>query len=114
MGWLDKLLGREEEKAEKTENGQHVSFAASSVASPFEGLDGIRFGRYSDNNKSQKKMQSRYAAEDYFKAKKYNEAFAAFFDFLRDDVEDNVRFSADGDTFSFDIIQGSKKVHGES
>jgi hypothetical protein len=114
MGWLDKLLGREEEKAEKAENGQHVSFAASSVASPFEGLDGIRFGRYSDNNKSQKKMQSRYAAEDYFKAKRYNEAFAAFFDFLRDDVEDNVRFSADGDTFSFDIIQGSKKVHGES
>ncbi len=112
MGWLDKLLGREEEPETKDEK-EHVSFAASTVASPFEGLEGIRFGRYSDNNKSQKKMQSRYAAEDYFKAKKYNEAFAAFFDFLRDDVEDNVHFSQDGDKFIFDIIQGSKKVHGE-
>lgn len=113
MGWLDKLFGKNEEQQQNRESHEHVSAEASAIAAPFTGLDGIRFGRYSDNNKSYKKTQSWYIAEDRFKEKNYTEAFAALFDYLRDDVEDNVRFRPDGRSFTFDIFQGSKQVHGE-
>jgi len=114
MGWLDKIFGKAEDAPKPVaDNKTHVSSEASAIASPFSGLDGIRFGRYSDNNKSYKKTQSWYIAEDRFKEKNYTEAFAAMFDYLRDDVEDNVRFRADGRSFTFDITQGSKRVQGE-
>ncbi len=112
MGWIDKLLGRKEETQQGSDGKAHVSEEASAIAAPFSGLEGIRFGRYSDNNKSYKKTQSWYVAEDRFKEKNYTEAFAALFDYLRDDTEDNVRFRPDGRSFTFDIFQGSKLVHG--
>ncbi len=116
MGWLDKLLGKADEQ--KAANGdtahEHVSSEASGIASPFAGLDGIRFGRYSDNNKSYKKTQSWYIAEDRFKEKKYTESFTALFDYLRDEVEDNVHFRPEGDKFTFEILQGSKCIKGSS
>lgn len=117
MGWLDKIFGKNEQTpaptaSEGADHKAHVSSEASAIAAPFAGLDGIRFGRYSDNNKSYKKTQSWYIAEDRFKEKNYPEAFAALFDYLRDDVEDNVRFRPDGGNFTFDIVQGSKMVKG--
>jgi hypothetical protein len=104
MGWLDKLFGREETKN-----------AAAPVATrnPFAGLEGIRFGRYSDNNKSYKKTQSWYIAEDRYKEKAYPEAFSAFFDYIRDDAEDNVTFHQDGMRFTFELLQGSRRIYGE-
>lgn len=117
MNWLYKLLGIKEE--EPTEAGSTVakpngSAHAVAQASPtaFAGVANIRFGRYSDNNKSQSKTQSWYIAEDRFKEKRYTEAFAAFFDYLRDDEEQNVSVQQEGDSFQFTIFQGSKKVHG--
>src|ERR1043165_3094971 len=114
MGWLDKLFGRNEEDTKQavTTNSGDPSGSGSATA-PFAGLEGITFGRYSDNNKSQKKTQSWYRSEDRFKEKNYTEAFAAVFDYLRDDAEDNIRFKADGRSFTFEVIQGSKKVKGE-
>ena len=79
---------------------------------PFAGLEGISFGRYNDNNKSYAKTRSWYSAEDLYKEKKYTEAFAAFFDYITDKDEDNVIFRPDGDRFTFEIIQGSKKIYG--
>lgn len=81
---------------------------------PFAGLEGIYFGRYSDNNKSYQKTQSWHKAEDLFKEKKYAEAFAAFFDYISDEEIGNVTFRPDGDRFTFELIQGSKKVYGQS
>ncbi len=115
MNWLSKLFGikeREhgEDSAAKQADGVQQQKSTINILA---GLEGIRFGRYSDNNKSQKKTQSWYAAEDRYKEKKYTEAIVAFFDYLRDDDEDNVLVKQDGDNFTFTIFQGSKKVHGE-
>jgi hypothetical protein len=115
MSWLDRLFGKKEETstaAIAASNG--LAKNPQPVKGPFAGLEGIRFGRYSDNNKTQQKMQSWYNAEDLFKAKKYNEAIFSVFDNIRDEAEDNVHFSQDDNTFIFDIQQGSKKVHGKS
>lgn len=117
MNWLYKLFGKrppEEEQSSSAErsNGSPQPDAPQSLP-VFDGLHGIRFGRYSDNNKSQKKTQSWYVAEDLFKEKRYTESFAAFFDYLRDEAEDNVHVQQDGNRFSFTIFQGSKKIHGE-
>src|SRR6185437_3434735 len=109
MSWLSKIFSKKEENEEEKRNGGHVSSEASSIASPFEGLDGIRIGRYSDNNKSYKKTKCWYQAEDLFKEKKYDEALEALFEYLRDEEEDNVRLHKKGDSsYTFDIAQGSK------
>ncbi len=114
MNWLNKFWDYVKGKAVDTSpeegNGQLKSGEKVNV---FEGLGSIRFGRYSDNNKSQRKTQQWYAAEDRFKEKNYTAAFVAFFDYLRDEAEDNVHVEQDGDNFQFTICQGSKKVHGE-
>lgn len=97
MGWLDKLFGKKEETTGAT-------FSA--------GNPDLRFGRYSDNNKSVAKTNKWYEAEDLFKAKNYQGSIAAFFSYLRDDAEDNVSFSPRGDAFSFEFYQGSKRIFG--
>src|ERR1043165_5392429 len=104
MGWLDKLFGQEEKKAEAA--------APAVTGDPFAGLEGIRFGRYSDNNKSYKKTQSWYLAEDKYKEKAYTEALTALFDYMTDETEGNVIYNPDGNKFTFELIQGSKKVYG--
>jgi len=74
----------------------------------------IRFGRYSDNNKSVEKTNRWTDADNLYKDKKYEESIEAFFDYLRDDAADNVRFSRNNGApgFSFEIYQGSKIVRG--
>ncbi|MES2701085.1 MAG: hypothetical protein V4649_00510 [Bacteroidota bacterium] len=108
MNWFSKLIGKKEEKENQApgDDGQ-----AARMGLP--GLEGIRFGRYSDNNKSRGQTQSWYKAEELFKQKQYKEAFESFFFYLHDEEENNVVFKQDGDKFTFDLLQGSKKVHGE-
>jgi hypothetical protein len=77
-----------------------------------EDTSGIRFGRYSDNNKTLTKTNQWYVAEDLYKSKKFNECIEAFFDYLRDEKEDNVKLVKDGSNYSFEIYQGTKIVHG--
>lgn len=72
----------------------------------------IRFGRYSDNNKSVAKVERWNEAESLFKEKKYHESLAAFFDYLRDDELDNVIHTSEGNTGSFQFYQGSKIIRG--
>lgn len=72
----------------------------------------IRFGRYSDNNKSLAKTKRWFEAEDLFKAKKFNESIEAFFDYLRDEEADNVQLKKEGAFYSFEIYQGTKIVKG--
>ncbi|RYZ46089.1 MAG: hypothetical protein EOO14_24965, partial [Chitinophagaceae bacterium] len=72
----------------------------------------IRFGRYSDNNKSVTKVERWNEAESLFKEKKYRESILAFFDYLRDENEDNVKLATEGDRHNFMFCQGSKIIRG--
>lgn len=96
MGWLDRLLGKSPSPANHTDPA----------------LSRIRFGRYSDNNKPPAKTARWYEADNLFKEKKYKESITAFFDYLNDEQEQNVRFSPEGDGFRFELLQGSKRVYG--
>lgn len=114
MNWFNKLLGNKIEGIGKRVKGSDGQGAGRSLRKNiFEGLEGLRFGRYSDNNKTFQKTQKWYEAEDFFKEKKYNEAFEAFFEYLTDDEVGNVAFEQNGDTFTVDLVQGSKKIHGK-
>lgn len=73
---------------------------------------GIRFGRYSDNNKSVEKVERWNDAETLFKEKKYYESIAAFFEYLKDDSLDNVTHLQEGRKGNFEFYQGSKVVRG--
>ena len=115
MGWLDKLLGRADDApATPPESVNPAPEPAAPIAGaqPWAGLQGNRFGRYSDNNKSYARTQSWYKAEERYKEKAYNESIAAFFDYLSDDEEGNVEFRPNGRTFTFEITQGSKHIYG--
>ena len=79
---LDKIFGRSKKKTEE----------------PVEAPDPlIFFGRYSDNNKSIEKVEKWNEAEALFKEKQYFESIAAFFDYLRDDLAQNVKHGNDSD-----------------
>jgi hypothetical protein len=77
-----------------------------------EAEPGIRFGRYSDNNKSVEKVERWNEAESLFKERKYHESLNAFFDYLRDDEEENVFHEQDGTKGQFSFYQGSKVIRG--
>lgn len=72
----------------------------------------IRFGRYSDNNKTVEKVERWNEAETLFKEKKYYESLNAFFDYLRDDEEDNVFHTQEENRGTFLFYQGSKVIRG--
>ncbi len=72
----------------------------------------IRFGRYSDNNKTVAKTRQWATADDNFKANKTYECMDAFFDYLKDDAAGNVTYSRQGNTAEFTFFQGSKIIEG--
>jgi hypothetical protein len=94
MDMLDKIFGRNRRREE-------------SVSEP-----AISFGRYSDNNKPVEKVNRWTEADNLFKEKKYTESLDAFFDYLRDDAENNVVHERNGETGRFYFYQGSKIVRG--
>jgi hypothetical protein len=113
MGWLDRLFGNKEETEVPTAPQNDDNPTSVSEVFTVPGLEQMRFGRYSDNNKSLDKTNSWYKAEDSFKAKNYSASLVSLFDYLRDNAEDNVRFYPDGDKFTFELVQGSKILKGE-
>ncbi len=74
---------------------------------------GIRWGRYSDNNKSSDKVTRWGEAERFFREGKFEESLDAFFDYLDDEQEGNVTFKREGKKGTFVLHQGSKIVRGE-
>jgi hypothetical protein len=76
------------------------------------GEPAIRFGRYSDNNKPVAKVNKWNEAETLFKEKKYEESILAFFEYLRDEEEDNVKVVKEEGQYKFLFYQGSKIVRG--
>ena len=90
---LDKLFGRK--KKPETQQSPEISF-----------------GRYSDNNKTVAKVNRWTDADKLFKEKKYPESFDAFFDYLRDDGQQNVVYQRNGGEGRFECYQGSKILRG--
>ena len=90
---LDKIFSWSKKKTEETEPG-------------------IRFGRYSDNNKTVEKVDRWNDSETLFKEKKYYESLNAFFDYLRDEEEDNVFHTQEENKGTFLFYQGSKLIRG--
>jgi hypothetical protein len=72
----------------------------------------IRFGRYSDNNKPNEKVNRWNDADALFKEKKFSESISAFFDYLKDDAAENVIHERNGSEGRFELFQGSKIVRG--
>ena len=72
----------------------------------------IKFGRYSDSYKSPDSYQAWDAALEKFEAKEYLDSYRAFFDYLRDENEDNVILRETEEGIYFDLFQGSKKISG--
>ncbi len=72
----------------------------------------ISFGRYSDNNKPVHKVNRWTDADKLFKEKKYRESMDAFFEYLRDDTQQNVVYERNGAEGRFHFYQGSKIVRG--
>ncbi len=77
-----------------------------------ESVPETQFGRYSDNNKTVDKVEKWNEAEALFKEKKYAESIACFFEYLRDDSQDNVVHTSEGPSGQFIFYQGSKVIHG--
>jgi hypothetical protein len=99
LKWINALLGK---KNEKDGNALHAGAVD---------LDKIKAGRYSDNNKPVQKINRWHDAEELYKAKQYKESLTAFFDYITDEKQANVSLQkAEGETFSFQITQGSKRI----
>ena len=73
----------------------------------------IKFGRYSDNNKSLEQIKRWKEAENLFSEKKIFESFDAFFEYLKDAEADNVLHERNESGGSFSLYQGSKILKGK-
>lgn len=71
-----------------------------------------RFGRYSDAYKEAANYAAWESALQCFEDGDYLTAFEAFFTYLRDETEDNVRCRREGDALYFELYQGSKRISG--
>lgn len=78
-----------------------------------EAFPDIRFGRYSDNNKSLDQIKRWKEAENLFSEKKIFESFDAFFEYLKDVEVDNVLHERTESGGSFSLFQGSKILKGK-
>lgn len=72
----------------------------------------INFGRYSDAYRSEAQNAAFERSVDEFEKGKYVAAYRHFFDFLKDDAVNNVKYWEDEKGLRFELLQGSKKVIG--
>ncbi len=72
----------------------------------------IRFGRYSDSYRTATQEDAFDVAVREFEAEQYLNAYVAFFNYLLDDSECNVRVWEEDGLLRFELFQGSKKVKG--
>ena len=84
-------------------------FGSSSTPEP---QPDISFGRYSDSYKGDQNFQAWNDSLRLFEDEKYLESYEAFFKYLRDEHEDNVRYWEEDGGMRFEFYQGSKKITG--
>lgn len=70
------------------------------------------FGRYSDAYKTEQNYRAWDEALEAFDDREYLTAFSAFFRYLGDEREENVRYKLEGDKLYFEFYQGSKRITG--
>ncbi len=72
----------------------------------------ITFGRYSDTYKEDDNYDAWNAALKHFQEEDYLQSYHKFFEYLRDEQEDNVRYWEKDGALCFEFFQGSKKICG--
>lgn len=72
----------------------------------------IKFGRFSDSYKEKEKYAAWDKAIELYESDQYLESFRKLFEYLREDGSDNVNFSEENGTITFELYQGSKKITG--
>jgi hypothetical protein len=72
----------------------------------------VRFGRYTDSYKAPLQYEAWEASLDFFEKKEYLDSYRTFFEYLRDEKEDNVRWTVEDGVIEFELLQGSKRVSG--
>ena len=72
----------------------------------------IRFGRYSDSYHTPAQEEAFELALSEFGQERYLNAYAAFFKYLLNEQEQNVKIWEEGNELRFEFFQGSKKVTG--
>lgn len=86
-------------------------FRTSNTSASNASLD-IKFGRYTDSYKTPLNYQAWEQSLALFEEQRYLDAYRAFFQYLRDEREDNVRWWTDDGVLYFEFFQGSKKITG--
>jgi len=74
----------------------------------------IQFGRFSDAYKTELKYDAWDQALTLFEDGDHLQAYAKFFDYLRDDMIGNVEIERQSDQIIFTLYQGSKKIVGKA
>lgn len=72
----------------------------------------MRFGRYTDSYKEESQYDFWDRSLEFFEAEEYLKAYDAFFRYLHDKTEDNVRWEENDGVIRFEVYQGSKKIVG--
>ncbi|MFK7933400.1 MAG: hypothetical protein AB8G22_07810 [Saprospiraceae bacterium] len=72
----------------------------------------IRFGRYSDSYKSREKYDLWENALEKFDDEDYLAAYRDFFNYLKDENEENIKWWEEKGKLYFELYQGSKKITG--
>lgn len=72
----------------------------------------IKFGKYSDRNKTVEQLQFWKNSLILFNDKKYFQALENFFKYIKDSEVDNLFFELKGDKIHFNFFQGSKQIFG--
>ncbi len=83
-----------------------------SKAEPTKPQPTVRLGRYTDSYKKKIQYDAWEEALTRFESADYLAAYEAFFKYLRDEQEDNVRWLTTEGGYEFEILQGSKRVSG--
>ena len=74
----------------------------------------ISFGRYSDSYKTDKQYQHWDLALANFEQKKYKDCYLHFFEFLKDENEQNLKYWPEDQDIRFELYQGSKRITGKA
>ena len=73
----------------------------------------IQFGRYTDAFKTKEKLDFWTESEKLFEQKQYFESYNSFFNYLKDDSQDNVSLNTEDGAIKFRFSQGSKLIYGK-
>lgn len=72
----------------------------------------VKFGRYTDRNKTEANLTAWDNAVKLFNEKDYFRSFIEFFNYIKDDSIDNVSYEVLENKINFQFIQGSKIISG--